>query len=201
MKHYPEFHASDDDIIALLAGQRMGRLVTIDASGQPIVGLHVFIHDGKNVELHLANDDPQLEDVRLRPAVFEVDEVLSQAPSSWHDPHNATHAEQLYRTATLRGRFEISSDAARLAAHLRGIVARYQPGEPSTPVHHEHELYAEPIRYISLLRLVPSEIVSKFKLSQGTAAEARERIVSGLERRGELLDRVTADAIRKSGKP
>ena len=198
MKRYPEFHATEEDVIALLAAQRMGRLVTIDSEGSPTVGLHVFVHEGTTVELHLANDDVQLADLRARPAVFEVDDVLSQAPSSWHDPHDATHAEQLYRTATLRGRFEISSDPESLAKHLRGIVARYQPGEPSTPVTHDHEFYAGAIRSLSLVRLSTPEIVSKFKLSQSTEHVARERILAGLEQRGTPLDQATATAIRNA---
>jgi hypothetical protein len=111
MKEYPQFAASGEDVIALLASQRLARIVTIDADGIPRVGLHVFIHDGLTVEMHFAIDDAQLEDVRRgSPVVIEVDEALATAPSHWLDEANATNADQFYLFASLWGATSVVTD-------------------------------------------------------------------------------------------
>src|SRR3954471_10609433 len=101
MKEYPAFAASPEDVVALIDSQRLARVVTIDPDGIPRIGLHVFIHDGLTIEMHLVNNDPQLDDVRRgSPVVIEVDETLATIPSHWHDPENATNADQFYRCAS-----------------------------------------------------------------------------------------------------
>src|SRR6476661_6574680 len=111
MKEYPAFSASAPDIIDLLQTQRLARLVTIDPDGIPRIGVHVFVHEALDVELHLVSDDPQLDDIRRgSPAVIEVDEPLASAPSYWMDPADATNADQFYRCASLWGATEVTAD-------------------------------------------------------------------------------------------
>src|SRR4051812_21253061 len=116
MKEYPQFTASSDDVVALLASQRLARIVTIAPDGIPRIGLHVFIHDGLTVEMHFAMDDAQLDDVRRgSPVVIEVDETLATAPSHWIDEANATNADQFYLCASVWGPTSIVTDADAIA--------------------------------------------------------------------------------------
>ena len=199
MKQYPAFEASHDEIAALLSSQRLVRLVTIDADGIPRIGVHVFVHDGLTVELHLVSDDPQLDDIRRgSPAVIEADEVLSSVPSHWMDPVDATNADQFYRCASLWGSTEMSTDVDAIAAHLRGIMGRYQPEGQHAEVSADHELYRKQITRLTVVRVRGTSVRSKFKLAQRTGREERQQIVNGLVQRGGPLDKRTAELIEKA---
>lgn len=199
MKEYPAFTASSEDVVDLLRSQRLARLVTIDPDGIPRIGVHVFVHDGLNVELHLVSDDPQLGDIRRgSPAVIEVDEPLSTAPSHWMDPADATNADQFYRCASLWGVTELSTDVEAIASHLRGIMSRYQPEGKHAPVTSDHELYGRQIRRLTVVRIRGTSMRSKFKLAQRTGRESRAQILDGLQKRQDPLDARTAERIEKA---
>ena len=199
MKEYPAFTASPQDIIDLLASQRLARIVTIDPDGIPRIGVHVFVHDGLTVELHLVADDPQLEDIRRgSPVVIEVDEILANAPSHWVDPANATHADQFYRCASLWGPTEVTSDIEAIANHLRGIMRRYQPEGKHEPVAPDHDFYGKAMRRLAIVRVQGTSTRSKFKLAQRTGRESRAKILRGFHERGAPLDPRTAELIERA---
>ena len=200
MKEHPAFTATNDQIVDLFASQRLARIVTIDGDGIPRIGVHVFVHDGLTIEVHMANDDPQLADVRRgSPVVLEADETLSAAPSHWLDPHDATHADQFYRCASVWGRVELVNDAEAIATHLAGILRRYQPEGQHVPVAHDHDFYRDAIRFLTVVRVHGTSTRSKFKLAQKTEAESRSQIVRSLRQRRAPLDERTADLITKPG--
>src|SRR3954466_13813356 len=181
MKEYPQFAASESDVIALLASQRLARIVTIDADGIPRIGLHGFIHDGMTVEMHFAKADAQLEDVRRRsPVVIEVDEALATAPSHWIDEANATNADQFYLCASVWGTTSIVTDADAIAAHLLGILAKYQPEGRHSTVTASADYYREAIAYLNVVRVTGTSMRTKFKLGQSTDPAKRERILARL---------------------
>jgi predicted FMN-binding regulatory protein PaiB len=201
MKEYPAFAATVDQVGDLLSSQRLVRLVTIDPEGIPRIGVHVFVHDGLTVELHLVQDDPQLDDIRRgSPAVIEADEVLATAPSHWMDPVDATHADQFYRCASLWGTTETTADPEAIAAHLRGIMGRYQPEGHHAPVVAGDAMYRRPIERLSVVRVQGASVRSKFKLAQRTNRESRRQILEGLVRRGGEVDQRTAELIDEAGR-
>jgi predicted FMN-binding regulatory protein PaiB len=199
MKEYPAFNASQQDIIDLIASQRLARIVTIDPEGIPRIGVHVFVHDGLTVELHLVADDPQLEDIRRgSPVVIEVDEVLANSPSHWVDPANATHADQFYRCASLWGATEVTTDIDAVSSHLSEIMRRYQPEGRHEPVAPDHDFYAKAMRRLAIVRIQGTSTRSKFKLAQRTGRESREKILRGFHERGAPLDPRTAELIEQA---
>lgn len=144
----------------------------------------------------MANDDPQLGDIRRgSPVVLEADETLSAAPSHWLDPNDATHADQFYRCASVWGRVDLVNDAESIATHLAGILQRYQPEGHYVPVTHDHEFYRDAIRFLTVVRVHGTSIRSKFKLAQKTPVEARSQIVQSLRQRRAPLDERTAGLI------
>lgn len=199
MKEYPAFVASPEDVLDLLASQRMVRLVTIDGDGIPRVGVHVFVHDGLTVELHLVSDDPQLDDIRRgSPAVIEADEVLASVPSHWIDAADATHADQFYRCASLWGETETTTELEAVATHLQGIMRRYQPEGRHVPVSSDSDMYRRPMARLTVVRVRGASLRSKFKLAQRTGRESRGQILQGLEGRGRPIDERTAELIEKA---
>jgi transcriptional regulator len=199
MKEHPAFTASTDEVIALFASQRLARIVTIDPDGIPRVGIHVFVHDGLVIEMHLAKDDTQLADIqRGSPVVIEVDEVLSNAASHWIDEENATHADQFYRFASVWGATEIVTTPDAIAEHLRRILAKYQPEGRHSPVTESAEHYRDAIRFLEVVRVHGTSIRSKFKLAQTTESATRDRIVDQLNQRRGPLDERTATLISRT---
>ena len=56
--------------------QELGRLVTVNAEGQPHIGLYPFLFLGAAIEMHLHRSDEQFADLRAnRKCAFEVDEI------------------------------------------------------------------------------------------------------------------------------
>lgn len=189
---YRLFEATRDDVLELVRDQRLLRLVTIGADGIPSVGLHVFCHDGLTFEAHLVAADPQLADLTSgRPVVVEVDDTLSSIPHHWVDPDDVSHADQFYRSASIRGEAEVIEDPARLAEHLTRVVARYQPEHPVT-VDAKYAPHAGQISRLRLVRIAGRTFTSKFKLGQGMKEEALRSVLAALHRRGTALDKRTA---------
>jgi predicted FMN-binding regulatory protein PaiB len=198
MMDYPAFRAGDGDVAALLADQRMVRLITVDVDGWPRVGVHVHTSQGLDVEVHLVRADPALEDIaRSGRALIEVDEVMASAPSHWVDDENASHADQFYRCAVLRGEVELTTDRAQIAEHLSRLLVKQQPEGRYVPLDERPDLYGGYLDRLTLVRMRTTRLTTKFKLAQRTPREARTRIVTRLRERGSPIDFRTADAIEE----
>jgi transcriptional regulator len=162
--------------------------------------LHVHVPRGLGAELHLANDDPQLADMRRTSrAVIEVDEVLSFSPSHWLDAENAAHADQYYRCAILRGEPQLDDARSAVACHLRELLERYQPEGSHAPVDETNALYTGYLDRLTVVRLITTDISTKFKLAQKASANARERIVGRLRESTREVDRATSEVIERAG--
>jgi uncharacterized protein len=198
MMDYPAFRANEHDVALLLAEQRMVRLITVDAEGWPRVGLHVHTSRGLLVEIHLVNTDPALEDIeRSGKLVLEVDEIMSSAPSHWVDGENASHADQFYRHASLRGTVEVTRSREALVTHLTDLLAKQQPEGRYATIDARRDLYDHYLDRLTLVRMQATEVTSKFKLAQRTPQEARERIVDGLRSRAAPADLHTAALVEQ----
>ena len=199
MKDYPEFRArSREDVDELLASQRLGRLIALDADGWPQVGLHPYTWDGNRLEVHLVNSDEQLTPLRTQErAVFEVDDILSASPSHFVDEQDATHADHFYRCVVIRGPMTLSNDVALIENHLQRLLAKYQPDGRYAPIDRSDARYGKYMAALTLIRIEASEIRTKFKLAQRTGEKDRQAIVTGLRNRGEGHDARTSDVIER----
>ena len=179
----------------------MLRLVTIDADGWPRVGLHVYVACGLDLEVHLANDDAQLEDMRRTPrAVMEVDDILSFSPSHWVDEQSATHADQFYRCAMFRGVPELDPSGEAVTNHLRTLLQRYQPEGRYVGLDDDRASYGPLIGLLTVVRLTGAQLSTKFKLAQTTSSEARSLIRNRLDEQGTPLARATSEALAKASR-
>ena len=196
MKDYPEFRASREQIDELLASQRLGRLIAVDQDGWPQVGLHPYTWDRGVLEVHLVNSDEQLAALRGQSrAVFEVDDVLSAAPSHWLDEQDATNADHFYRCVILRGPMSLSTDVAGVESHLQRLLAKYQPEGRYAAIDRNDPLYGKYMAALTLVRIDAQDIRSKFKLAQRTSEVDRGQIVRQLRERADPRDHRTVDAI------
>ena len=198
VKDYPEFRASREDVDDLLASQRLGRLIALGDDGFPQVALHPYTWDNGVLEVHLVNHDEQLQAFRdnVR-AAFEVDDVLSASPSHFVDEENATNADHFYRCVIMRGTLALSKDIAAVESHLKRLVAKYQPESRYAPIDRNDSRYGKYMAALTLIRLEPVEIRTKFKLGQHTGEESRAAIVKGMRHRAEGQDIRTADLLER----
>lgn len=198
MKDYAEFRASRADVDELLASQRLGRLIALDAQGWPQIGLHPYTWDDGVLEVHLVNHDDQLDPLRKQTrAVFEVDDVLSASPSHFVDEKDATNADHFYRCVIIRGTMSLSSDIVAVESHLKRLVAKYQPESRYAPIDRHDARYGKYMAALTLVRIQPVEIRTKFKLAQRTSAEDRATIVKAMRERAEGQDLRTSDILER----
>lgn len=200
MKNEREYRASDEEVIRLLTERPMIHLVTVDEAGWPRVGLHVFVHDGLAVEVHLPHEDPQLGDIRRTGrATIQVDDILVFSPSHWVDETNAAHADHYFRTASLSGEPELLNSRDAIVAHLQTLLHRFQPEGKYIGMEENMAMYEALVDRLTVVRLRPTAISTKFKLGQKAPASVQSRIIRQLRLRDSELDRATIAAMERHG--
>lgn len=179
--------------------QELGRLVTVDAEGQPHIGLYPFVFLDDRVEMHLHRGDEQLADLRTNAkCAFEVDEVHGTIPSHWVHPANAMFATAFHRTVIFECAASISEDADVLGAQQQRLMSRYQPEGGHKPVSAEHAMYRGPFNEIAALTLTVRARKVKWKLAQNRDRDRREKLIAALRERGRPTDAAAADALQWS---
>jgi uncharacterized protein len=196
MIYHRFYEASEDDIAALIANQIAGRLITVGDNGTPHVGVFPFLHRAGRIELHLAEGDEQLADLRRGSScVVEIGDVLAYVPSYWEDEHNASGADIYHRTVVIEGAAELLSNADDVAEHLRTLLSRYQPEGRYVAVDADNDMYARMLRRLTVVRLSIGRARSKFKLGQQRPVDMRQRIIAELRQRNRPTDHIAAEAV------
>jgi predicted FMN-binding regulatory protein PaiB len=187
----PEAHVAD-----LIANQIAGRLITVGEEGTPHVGVFPFLHREGCIELHLAEGDEQLTDLRRGSScVFEIGDVLAYVPSYWEDEHNASGADIYHRTVVIEGSAELQDTPETVAEHLRNLLSRYQPEGGYVAVDADNEMYSRMLPRLTLIRLSIRRIRSKFKLGQQRPVDIRQRVIAELRQRNRPADQTAAEAV------
>lgn len=180
-----------------VSGQELGRLVTVNAEGQPHIGLYPFVFTGDAVEMHVHRSDEQLADLRAnQKCAFEVDEVHGSIPSHWVHATNAMFATAFHRTVIFECVAEASEDVEVLAAQQQRLMAHYQPGGGHKPVSAEHAMYRGPLGTLAALTLRVQTRKVKWKLAQNRDRDMRAKIITNLRERGRPADGAAADALQ-----
>lgn len=186
-----------EEIDRFVQSQEMGRLVTVGADGTPHIGLYNFVCDGQTLELHLVRADEQVEDLRVHPrCVFEVDEILAVIPSYWVHPEYAGSATAYHRTVIFECAASVSEDPAAVAAQQARLLAKHQPEGGFRPLAVDDPLYRGALNHLAAVRLEIRRCRAKFKLGQNRPAEARQRVIAELRKRGRVNDDRAADALQ-----
>lgn len=181
MIDYPFYRPTPAELAAFVAGQTMGRLITVSAEGRPHIGLYPFVTVGDAIELHLVKGDAQVTDMRQNANVaFEVDEILQFVPSYYENPESAQAADHYYRTVIFEGEAHVDGEPTAVAAHLSRLVARYQPEQGYRPVTATDPMYAPGVSRLVMIRIDPSRVWGKFKQGQQLSAEDRARVAKAL---------------------
>jgi len=182
-----------------VTAQELGRLLTVDGSGQPHIGLYPFLFLGDSIEMHLHRNDEQLADLAGNArCTFEVDEVLGTIPSHWVHPTNAMFATAYHRVVIFECEAVVSDDPEVLAAQQQRLMQVYQPDGGHTAVSAEHAMYRGAFREIRALTLAVRTRKIKWKLGQNRRRGELERVINELRKRGRPTDAAAADALQWS---
>jgi predicted FMN-binding regulatory protein PaiB len=198
MKFY-DYYADipDQAVQEFVSRQELGRLVTVDADGQPHIGLYPFLPGTDTIEMHLHRSDQQLDDLRGNPkCLFEVDEVHGTIPSHWIHATNAMFATAFHRTVIFECTAAFSMDAETLAAQQQRLMIRYQPDGGHVPVSTDKAMYRGPLGEIAALALTVRARRVKWKLAQNRDRRNREKLIAELRKRGRSGDSAAADALQ-----
>ncbi len=185
-----------EEIERFVAGQELGRLITVGADGTPHVGLYPFVREGEAIDLHLVREDELAVDLAARPrCVFEVDEILGVIPSYWVHAEYGGSATAYHRTVIFECQATVLEDPAAVAAQQVRLLARYQPEGGFRALDPEDPLYHGALRQLAAVRLRIHATRVKFKLAQNRPPEARRRVIAELRKRGRPADARAADAL------
>jgi predicted FMN-binding regulatory protein PaiB len=199
MIYHRFYEAPEAQVADLITNQIAGRLITVGDTGTPHVGVFPFLHREGRIELHLAEGDEQLADLRRGSScVFEAGDVLAYVPSYWEDEHNASGADIYHRTVVIEGPAELVVTPDAVAEHLRSLLSRYQPEGRYVAVDADNEMYAKMLRRLTVVRLPITRARSKFKLGQQRPADMRQRIIAELRQRNRPADQTAAEAVSRT---
>jgi transcriptional regulator len=185
------FAVSDpDEIGALMAGSRLGALVTHGPGG--LFASHLpFVHDGDRLLGHIARANPHPE----RAPDGSDCLVILQGPEAYVSPNwylsKAIDGRQVptwnYEAVHVRGRLRWFSDPDRLMDVLQRLTERFEAGSPEPwRVSDAPADYVERLaRGVVGIEVEIVEITAKRKLSQNKPQADRAGVIAGLDAAGE----------------
>ena len=122
---------NEADTLALLARGAVGRLATVDASGQPYVTPLLYVWDGREVWLHNAIVPGHLRaNIEANDRVcFEVDEPGPVFPYGRFECDTSI----AYESAIVFGRLRVVDDRDAKEGFCRALMAKFAPGSGDRP--------------------------------------------------------------------
>ena len=159
----------------------------------------VRINDDNLISFHCAQAGEKWVALQFNPKItFSAYLPHAVIPSYWITDDNGCNASQYYKSVQIDGRVKIITDPVDKAAHLQALMEKYQPEGKYKPVTADDPLHSRSVIKTGVVAVVPESVSCKIKFGQHLPAETREKVVKGLEQRGEPIDLLTAEEIRKS---
>lgn len=177
---------------------REGILSLTTADGYPRALAVNFAADGEDLWFHGALDGEKFSRLRAEPRVgFSMIQPLAYLPSSWFSAESACPATQLFRSIEVKGRCRLVEDPGHKARALQLLMDKYQPEGGFPPLAPDHPAYTAILQKTGIFRVEPDRWSGKVKLLQNAAPATVDRILGRLAARGEPVDVLTADLIRR----
>lgn len=185
---------------AFLAGQRHGYLIATAPDGYPQVSVLPYVKDGGTIELHAVQEDPTFRALQANPrATFFVGDFLAFSPHHWVDPENAARGTLHFRAVQFSCDATTSTDPDEVAAALRRMLDRYEPGASYRPVQNDG-FYTSRLTRLGTVKLRIVETQAKFKVGPAGPDRLKLDVARQLRLRDEPGDARAADVIEAAVK-
>ncbi len=185
---------------SFVSAQQFGHLIAAgEGRDWPAVAATQYVLDGDRVLMHFAAPNPVLDALSGDPrAVLSVAGDWAFVPSDWkaiggEDPQLGIPTTY-YAAVQLRGRADVLSEPAAIAAVLRRQLAVLQPG---TPIADPEEAHPGQLKAIRAVVLGVEDVLAKFKFGGNVDEEHRRSVVARLEARGRPGDAAAAAHTRR----
>lgn len=186
------------DAEAFVATQRHGTLIAAAPDGFPQTSMLPFVKDGDRIVVHCVQEDPTFVALQANPRVtFLVSDFLAFSRHDWVDPADGARATLNFRAVQYACEATWSIAPEDVAAALRGLLARYQPGASYTPVE-DGGFYGGRLRRLAAVQLRIVATDAKFKVGPAAPPEGKRRVAAGLRARNEPGDARAAGVIEAS---
>lgn len=197
----PKYPTDPAAVDAFVAEHEAGTLIATTPAGHPQVTILPFVKAGEVIELHCVQADPTFAAMVANPRVtFLVSDFLAFTPHHWVDPDNAARGTLHFRAVVFEGDAEISTRPSDVAAVLRRLLQRYEPGAAYRPIAAD-EFYSSRLERLASIRIHVTAIQAKFKLGPYGSTELKHDVVRRLRMRGLPNDDRAADVIESSLPP
>lgn len=180
---------------AFVAEQRHGYLIASPPGGYPSVSILPFVKRGDRIELHCVQEDPTFVAIQANPRVtFFVGDFLAFSPHHWVDPENASRGTLHFRAVQYACEATVSTDPDSVAAALRDLMARYEPGATFHPLEN-NTFYATRLARLAAVHLRVVATEAKFKVGPAGPDTIKLEVARRLRERALPTDARAADVI------
>jgi predicted FMN-binding regulatory protein PaiB len=184
-----------DEAESFASGQPHGTLVVAAPDGWPQVTILPFVKEDDRILLHAVREDPTCEALRETDrATFFVSEFLAFTPHDWVEARNAARGTLHFRAISYECRASVDDSPEAVAAVLRRILERYEPGADYEPVV-DGDFYGPRLRRLCAITLDVVERKAKFKVGSYGPDTMKLDVAGRLRERGSHLDVHAADLI------
>jgi len=182
----------------VLKTAEIGYLAFNGPDGWPRVTPLNFVYDGRIV-WHGAIAGERFDCLKNDPrATFVAVSAQLYLPSHLLSEENATSATAAFKSVLVRGRCKFIEDPEEKCSLLNRLMEKYQPEGRFKKISPKDPMYEKVLRATGVYALTVEEVAGKFKFAQNKSKEDREKIVAKLKERGEPIDLMFAEEIRKT---
>lgn len=194
--------ASEDtqEIHDILDEAEVGSLGVVAADGYPrVIPLNfVRVTAGSAVAFHCAQEGEKWAALEGEPKVtFNANIPYSVIPSYWLSNNQGCGATHFFKSVQINGVAKILSDRDAKADALQKLMEKYQPEGKYKTITADDPMYKKPLEGTGVLVVNPDRISCKIKFGQNLPGHTREKLINYLKERGEPIDLLTAEEIRK----
>ncbi|MDH5680091.1 MAG: pyridoxamine 5'-phosphate oxidase family protein [Spirochaetota bacterium] len=195
-----DFQANDKDLLNRIMDQaKVGQLALTDSEGYPRIVPLNYIYTNDRVYFHGAMDGEKFTLFKDMPKVsFSVDIPYSIIPSYWSAKDYACPASTFFQSVHMRGKGHLVESLKDKAMFLQLFMEKYQPEGGYKVVDEGNPLYRKGLEETMVFEIRPVQVDIKSKFGQNLSVTAREGLIQKLRERGEKIDLLTIDEIKRT---
>ena len=157
-----------------------------------------FVFHQDVVYFHGSKQGRKMDYIRANQyASMSIVEPFSVIPSYFSSTEGlACPATHFFRSLSIEGEIEIVTEYDEKVLALQVLMEKFQPEGAYRSL--DDKVYKKRVEATEVFKLIPSDIKGKVKLAQHLPIERFEMILEHLEKRGDILDKLTVLAMKNA---